>query len=408
MMSTPNPDRAAAAGAATLASVEGPADGDGWLRRRVKRRFRRFLIVAPVFALLLGALTFFEQRRLVETLPGRASGGAGEAAVSPAAVEEPRIDAVRLMADVGELASPKLEGRLTGSPGGARARAMIVERFKTIGLTEPPAFPGYLQPFTFTHTSIKALWRQDRPFRKNFAGTNVIGVIPPRATSVQAAPAPPAPAAPTATAERYILLSAHYDHLGVRNGQIYPGADDNASGVAALLGIAAYLRQHPLSRGVIIVAFDGEEEGLRGATAFVEHPAVPLDAIDVAVNMDMISRSATSDITIAGLSHWPALAPIVSRAAALSSVHVHLGHDYPFWRAGLVEDWTHASDQGPFHDAGVPFLYVGVEDHEDYHQPTDTADRIDPRFYAATTDLVLQLLEEIDRDPAASFRRPLQ
>lgn len=399
-MSTPNPGHAATEGS-KLASVDKPADGDGWLRRRVKRRFRRFLIIAPVFALLLGALTFFEQRRLAETLPGHASGsagGAGDVGASPAAAEEPRIDAVRLMADVGELASPKLEGRLTGSPGGARARAIIVERFKAIGLTELPALPGYLQPFTFTHTSIKALWRQDRPFRKDFAGTNIVGFIPARAASGTAA----------AAAGRYILLSAHYDHLGVRNGQVYPGADDNASGVAALLGIAAYLRQHPLSRGVIIVAFDGEEEGLRGAAAFVEHPAAPLDAIDVAVNMDMISRSATSDITIAGLHHWPALAPIVSRAATSSTLHVHLGHDYPFWRAGLVEDWTHASDQGPFHDAGVPFLYIGVEDHEDYHQPTDTADRIDPRFYAATADLVLQLLEEIDRDPTASFRRPAQ
>jgi hypothetical protein len=427
-----------------MASGETPADG--WLRRRVKRRFRRFLVIAPLFALVLAGLTFFEQRRLAEALPGHASGGAGDAAVSASAAvaEEPRLDAARLMADVGELASPQLEGRLTGSPGGARARAMIVGRFRTIGLTEPPAFTGYLQPFTFTHTSVKALWRQDRPFRKDFTGANIVGFIPPRAAAADAtrsgnvagatAPSTTAGGSPSATtmtsasasasasasgsaaaaaapaaAGRYILLSAHYDHLGVRGGHIYPGADDNASGVAALLGIAAYLRQHPLSRGVIIAAFDGEEEGLRGAAAFVEHPPVPLDAIDVAVNMDMISRSATSDITIAGLYHWPALAPIVSRAAAASgasSIHVHLGHDHPFWRAGLVEDWTHASDQGPFHDAGVPFLYVGVEDHEDYHRPTDTADRIDPRFYAATADLVLQLLEAIDRDPAASFRRP--
>lgn len=382
---------------------------------RLKRRFRRFLIVAPLFALVLGTLTFVEQRRLAAALPDRSVAG------------EPRLDAARLMADVTELASPKLEGRLTGSPGGARARAMIVERFKTIGLNELPGMPGYLQSFAFTHTSVKALWRQDRPFRKAFNGTNIAGFIPPRATATTASTtiaattattattatsttpaAASAPATTGAAADRYILLSAHYDHLGVRSGQIYPGADDNASGVAALLGIAAYLRQHPLSRGVIIVAFDGEEEGLRGASAFVEHPPVPLDIIDVAVNMDMISRSATSDITIAGLSHWPALAPIVTRAAATSPVHVHIGHDYPFWRAGLVEDWTHASDQGPFHDAGVPFLYVGVEDHEDYHRPTDTADRIDPRFYAATADLVLQLLEEIDHEPSASFRRPAQ
>lgn len=375
----------------------------------MKRRLRRMLIGVPVVAVVVATLTWFEHGRLAETV---SAGGAtsGVAVAAPTNTSAP-LDVDRMLDDVRQLASAPFEGRLTGSAGGARARALIAERFRAIGLMTLPALHGYLQPFSFTHTSIKALWRQDRPFRKGFAGVNIVGVIPPRSRDLTvdggSGSASTSLAGGASLAPRYILLSAHYDHLGVRKGELYPGADDNASGVAALLAIAAYVQQHLLSRGVIVAAFDGEEEGLRGASAFVAQAPVPIDRIDVAVNMDMISRSATSDITVAGLTPWPALAPVVTRAANASpSLHVHLGHDRPFWRAGLVEDWTHASDHGPFHDAGVPFLYVGVEDHDDYHRPTDTADRIDKRFYAATAGLVLHLLEEIDRDPAATFRQP--
>jgi hypothetical protein len=73
-------------------------------------------------------------------------------------------------------------------------------------------------------------------------------------------------------------------------------------------------------------------------------------------------------------------------------VPVHLGHDRPTYLTGLIGDWTNASDHGAFHDIGIPFLYFGVEDHEDVHQPTDTSDRIDPRFLAASAETVLTTL----------------
>jgi hypothetical protein len=100
---------------------------------------------------------------------------------------------------------------------------------------------------------------------------------------------------------------------------------------------------------------------------------------------------------VAGLQQTPALGPIVEQAARLSVVPVHVGHDRPMYLTGLIGDWTHLSDQGSFYDAGVPFLYFGVEDHADMHRSTDTADRIDRSFYIASAETILQALIVADR-----------
>jgi len=94
--------------------------------------------------------------------------------------------------------------------------------------------------------------------------------------------------------------------------------------------------------------------------------------------------------------------------ARRSPVHVHLGHDRAWYRAGLVENWTESSDHGPFAEAGIPFLYLGVEDHADYHAPTDTFERIDRPFYRDVADLVASLVTQVDGrlDEIASHRRP--
>jgi Peptidase family M28 len=325
---------------------------------------------ASILAVLVGALALLtgaERRRIQRPVAPLVPGAARH------------LDAAALMADVRALSAPQMEGRRTGTPGGARARAYIVERLRALGIE--PVFPGYLEPFRFRHTSVRALWRRDRPVRLWFDGTNVIGAV--------AGTDPSAPA---------IVLSAHYDHLGIRKGTLYPGADDNASGVAAVLAIAADLRgQRPRHR-VVIALFDAEEQGLRGSKAFVaELPTLRLE-VAADLNLDMVSRNARREVFVCGAWRTPSLRPLVEEAARQSRVKVLLGHDRPMARAGLVEDWTDESDQGSFHDKGIPFLYVGVEDHPDYHQPTDTADRIDPAFFAGVGDSVLAILRGLDRD----------
>jgi Zn-dependent M28 family amino/carboxypeptidase len=162
------------------------------------------------------------------------------------------------------------------------------------------------------------------------------------------------------------------------------------------MAIAAVVKRHPLTCSVAFAAFDAEELGLRGSHAFVEALPFPRERLRLNINIDMIGRADDGRLFVSGVRYTPSLQTVVETAARTSAVPVHLGHDRPIYMTGLVDDWTNASDHGSFHDIGVPFLYFGVEDHADVHQPTDTADRIDARFYAASAETVLSALLAAD------------
>lgn len=332
--------------------------------QRVRRLLRRGVLIAFVWLLLA---TWVESRRLGHELPR----------TTPAA---PELDAQALHADLATLAGPEMEGREAARPGGLRARAWIVQRFTDLGL-RPLDARGLERPFQFIHRSIKALWRRDRPFKIEVSGTaNVVGQIPGSDPSAE-----------------LLLVSAHYDHLGIHNGELYPGADDNASGVAALLALAAWMHAHPPRHTLIFAAFDAEELGLRGSQALAADPALHLDRLAAVLNMDMISRPDGGGLVISGTGPNPQLRPLVEAAAAEARIPVRLGHDRPMWRAGFVDDWTTGSDQGTFAELGIPYLYLGVEDHADYHQPTDTVDKVPADFHAAVAELALDLLRRLDQ-----------
>lgn len=273
------------------------------------------------------------------------------------------------MADLHVLASPELAGRLTGTDGNRRAQEIVLERFKAIGLQ--PVGGSYRQTFSFDSTRGGAA----RTFPD---AANVMGLVEG-----------------TAAPDSYVLVSAHYDHLGVREGRIHPGADDNASGVAALLAIAEWFARHPSPKSLLFVAFGAEEQGLQGAKHFVAHPPVELARISVVVNMDMIGRGDANRLFVAGTYHYPSLKPIVDAAAKGRAIEVAFGHDRPTARGSGLDDWTQLSDHGAFHARGIPFLYFGVEDHPDYHKPGDTADRIPRRFYEEAATLVLETIARL-------------
>ncbi len=283
-------------------------------------------------------------------------------AVAPAQAPATRVDATRLLKDLATLAAPDMEGRLTGSPGNKRAQAYIFEQFKQLKLQ--PVGTSYEQKFSFRST-------REFPDATNLFAS-IRGTVEP---------------------DRYLIVSAHYDHLGVKDGATYHGADDNASGVAAMLAVARWFSTRPARISILFVAFDGEEEGLQGAKYFVQHPPMPVDRMAAVVNMDMVGRGDKNEIYVAGTSPYPQLKPIVDAAAKGRKIDVRLGHDRP----GVpgVEDWTFSSDHGPFHTAKVPFLYFGVEDHADYHKPTDTADKIPRAFYVEATELVLDTVQRL-------------
>jgi hypothetical protein len=333
-----------------------------------RRRLLRAVVVWCALAAVTAVLTVRERRRMEASAVGPAS----------TSVAGP-LDGPTLLADIQRLASPAFEGRRTGTAGSRAAQAFIIERLRSSAVA--PLFDGYRQPFAFTHRSIKGLLLPSRPYETEYPeAANVGGII--RGSS---------------KAERFIALTAHYDSFGIRDGQLFPGADDNASGVAVMLGVAGEIAKQPLGHSLLLLAFDAEELGIRGARHFVQHPPVALTSIDVVVNLDMVGRGDENTLVAAGAARHPALESAVRAAAAGRSIRTVFGHDRPIYKAGLVENWTHSSDHGPFHDAAVPFIYLGVEDHADYHQTTDTAARIPAAFLGEVGNLVLGLLRNLDR-----------
>jgi len=276
---------------------------------------------------------------------------------------QPMLPKDSLLAHVAELASDEYQGREVEQKGNRKAAEYILKRFEAIGLK------------TFEDSYVHSFPFYNRFTRKAYQGRNLIGYLPG-----------------TKYAKQYIVLSAHYDHVGIKKGEIYNGADDNASGVGALIEIARYIQANPLEFSLIIVAFDAEEVGLRGADAFTEEPPVPLDSILININLDMISRNTNEEIYICGTSYTPALRPPLERLAEAAPIKVSFGHEAP--EAKGANDWTNASDHGKFHQKGIPFLYFGVEDHADYHQPTDDFNRIMPDFYHQVAELVLRAVQE--------------
>jgi Zn-dependent M28 family amino/carboxypeptidase len=264
------------------------------------------------------------------------------------------IDSAALLADLKALAHDDMQGRRTGTAGAAKARAFIVARFKASGLK--PLGSSYEASFS----------RQ---------GVNVLGRIEGRRRP-----------------GRHIVVSAHYDHIGSRNGIIFNGADDNASGTAALFAIAKYFNRRTPANSLIFVAFDAEEIGRQGSQAFVAKPPVSLDSIALNLNLDMIGREPDKRLFVVGTALFPFLKPHIESAARKSPLRLLTGHEDPT----QPEDWTHDSDHFSFIQAKVPALYFGVEDFDEHHQATDDYDTITYEFYVRAVETIIQVIEQFD------------
>lgn len=290
---------------------------------------------------------------------------------TPAAPEAPKPDRyAQLIDDLRILSADDMAGRGVGAPGGEMARNYLVGRMEALGIAAPAM--GRLQPFESTMT------RRDGT-SVTYNGVNVLGLIPG-----------------TRATDRYIVITAHYDHEGIKNGEIYNGADDNASGVATMLEIAARLKAAPPEHSVLIVALDGEERGLLGARHFVEAPPFPLSAIALNINYDMTARAETDGkLWVTGTYQHPNLRPILEPIPANGAVALAFGKDTPEDKG--EDNWVMASDHGAFHRAGVPFLYFGVNYHPDYHRPTDDFDRITPSVFISATELAWAGFQALDR-----------
>lgn len=276
------------------------------------------------------------------------------------------VNTKNLLSDIETLAADEMRGRGAGSPESFRAREFVEKRFKESGLK--PLETSYLQEFPL----------RSRNNTEAGKATNVIGVIKGRKTP-----------------EKYIVITAHYDHVGVEDGEIYNGADDNASGTAALFALAEYFNKNQPAYSLMFVGFDAEERGLQGARYFVNNLPVKKESILLNINMDMISRSDKSELYAVGTFHYPLLKPHLEKIAKNSPVKLLLGHDRP--ELGR-DDWTNQSDHAAFHQAKIPFIYFGVEDHADYHRPTDDFENIDQAFYVKAVETILSAVKEMDKN----------
>ncbi|HYJ84741.1 MAG TPA: M20/M25/M40 family metallo-hydrolase [Pyrinomonadaceae bacterium] len=236
-----------------------------------------------------------------------------------------------------------------------------------------------------------------------------------------------------------IVIGAHYDHLGrggagslaPKEGDVHHGADDNASGTAGVLEMARLLTAEKPRRTIVFIAFSGEEEGLLGSNYYVNHPVVPIENTIAMINMDMIGRMKNNRLTIGGIGtaeQWRQMvananspqrmkvtargeAPAGDTTVASGSRPVNMNmpivvgangrtivtlDNVPTIDLTLNEDGFGPSDHSSFYAKKVPVLFLWTGTHEDYHKPSDTAEKIEYHDEARILTLVLRLIHEID------------
>jgi acetylornithine deacetylase/succinyl-diaminopimelate desuccinylase-like protein len=300
---------------------------------------------------------------------------------SPLSAQHQFDDTPRLIDDVRYLASDRLGGRMTGSEGADSAAAYIARRFEQAGLQ--PAAGGWFQDFTLGREAAAAQGARVAGSK----GRNVIGVFPGRNPALR---------------NETVVLGAHYDHLGnggfgsletEHAGGVHNGADDNASGVAALIHVAARLRERPPARTVVFIAFSGEELGLLGSAYYVQRPPYPLAGTIAMVNLDMVGRLRNNRLIVYGVGtarEFPAL---------VDSLNWHSGFDLK-----AQGDGYGPSDQSSFYAAKRPVLHLFTDLHEDYHRTTDDWEKIDVDGLMRVSDFTTNLVSALaDRPKALAF-----
>lgn len=276
----------------------------------------------------------------------------------------------RVHKDLAVLASPRLEGRRAGTPGADTAANLIARRFLELGLraafrtsecdAKGDCRPSYLQAFS----------------TPDYVTANIGAIVPGTDSSLR---------------DEFVAVTAHYDHIGRRSRgdgesarpSIYPGADDNASGTAAVLELARRFGERPLRRSVILLAFGAEEFGLVGSEVFVENPPFDLHEIKVVLNLDMVGRLRKDRLEIFGAEDK--LTGILESANSDASFSL------------MVKPASSRSDDFTFVSHEIPALRFTTGEHADYHRPSDTVDRVNVAGLVRVIDYVERVARLVDR-----------
>ncbi len=290
------------------------------------------------------------------------------------------IDWRRMKAHVDHLASDALGGRIPGSLGHEAARAYLVAELEAVGLAPFGDAGGYEQTYPQAGRSDRFQLDAEGAVVPNVSetGVNLVGIIR---------------GADPVMADEYVVLMAHYDHIGVdAEGTVYNGAFDNAGGTAALLEIARVMLAHELrlERSLILIWTDGEEDGLQGADHWIMNAPVARERIVVGISADPVGRSTLPDyspIALVGLERSPELKAVVASTAASA------GGVVGFINRQMILGF--ASDQDTFHNASVPGLWFITPGMTYYHTTDDTADTIDYRVMRQATCYLLQIVAAV-------------
>jgi len=202
------------------------------------------------------------------------------------------------------------------------------------------------------------------------------------------------PGSDPALKDEVLILSAHYDHVGMQGGEIHNGADDNASGSTGLLSVADALAVHgPLRRSVLLLWVSGEEKGLLGSQAWSLDPTLPEGYRAVAdINIDMIGRNAPDSLLITPTKKLPQYNELVRMAEANAPLE-----GFPV--LGSCDEYWARSDQKSFSDnLGIPVMFLFSDVHEDYHQPTDDPEKVDCDKVRRVSRLVVRMLADLQGD----------
>ncbi|WP_439127872.1 M28 family peptidase [Polaribacter sp.] len=289
----------------------------------------------------------------------------------------------RIKEDVTFLASDALEGRQTGTEGEKKAANYISNRFKELGL-QPKGTSEFLQAFTFKpktnpHDEVKFDVNGDG----TITGNNVLGFIDNKA-------------------ENTVIIGAHYDHLGFGGeGSLYRdsikavhnGADDNASGVAIMLNLAAKLKTKNKSNNYLFMAFSGEEMGLLGSNYFVKNPTIDTKRVSYMINMDMVGR-LKKDSTLA--VYGTGTSPIFKQVLKSHNNHFKLIQQ---------ESGVGPSDHTSFYLADIPVLHFFTGQHEDYHKPGDDAEKLNYNGMQTISKYIFNVITDLDDNGKLAFRK---
>ena len=268
------------------------------------------------------------------------------------------------------LTSDKNAGRAPGGKENKRLTKYLVKEFKKSGLQ--PLEKGYKQLF-------KAKLRLDKGSQKKLIvkTCNIIGYLEGNDPELK---------------NEYIILGAHYDHLGLggpsaksaKRNVVYHGADDNASGIAALLEIAEklYFSKNVLKRSIVFIAFGAEEQGLLGSQYFVEHPPIPLEQIKLMINMDMVGRlNGQKQVYMGGAGTFP------RGPELMDSLGLSLGLN-PVVHKGSIGGSDHVS----FYKKEISVLGIHTGGHAQYHTPEDTLELINLEGEKLVCEYILQTI----------------